>query len=72
MPKQTTNDGDLITGLQALLDNVSALRRGLIHPKRAGCMCEGANLCALHASIDNRLRAVSNELAAAIHDAGQE
>jgi len=68
----TQNDAHLIEDLRAILDSVALIRRGLFHPRRAGCACDGPALCSLHASIYNRLGAVADELARAIHDAGSE
>jgi hypothetical protein len=68
----TESDKALIADLQALLGTVATVRKGLIHPQRPGCACDGKALCSLHAQIYNRLLTISDELARAIKDAGSE
>lgn len=70
-------DGDkkLIGELQALLDQVDKVRRGLTSkgfaPKGNGCVCEGIALCSHHADVYNRLDQASDNLALAIRAAGR-
>lgn len=64
-------DLQIVNELQALLDKLANMRTDLYN-RHSGCSCDERGLCAHHAQIYNRLGAVSDELARAIHDAQRE
>lgn len=76
MSDQTENDKKLVADLQAILDQVSRTRRGLIEkrfsPKGNGCVCEGTALCAHHAGVYKQLEQAADSLALAIRAAERE
>jgi uncharacterized protein (DUF488 family) len=65
------SDQRLISELQALLDQLAELKRGL-YTRRPGCTCDEKHLCALHAAVYNHLSEASDDLARAINQAQAE
>jgi hypothetical protein len=66
------SDDRLITDIQSLIEQLSRVKRSLIHSPRAGCACDGEALCSHHASVYNHLEQALESLALAIHSARQE
>lgn len=64
-------DRQIVTDLQALLDTVTIMRRGL-YERHPGCSCDHTGLCAHHAEVFNRLITVSDDLAKVIRAAQDE
>lgn len=64
-------DKRLVSDLQALLNTVTGIRRGL-YSRQAGCACDDRGLCAHHAEVYNRLITVSDDLAKVIQAAQDE
>lgn len=71
MPGVTESDRKLIGDLQALLDQLAGLRRGL-YIRRPGCACDERGLCALHAEVHSQLVDAADSLARAICKAESE
>lgn len=67
----TESDQKLITELQAVLDQLNTIRRGL-YTQRPGCACDEKTLCALHAAVNNYVFDAGVKLSLAIKQAESE